>query len=679
MNPVVNCTPSTLTKKAAVLSTLFLCMHLFGCGEFASSNPTLTAYESTISATDSSSLNSTALSGALSKAVPTIADGIDVAPVAALQIASLEKALEASPSSIELEDWTSGAAVVVGKTQLDNILDDITWDDADLSSAMGTVKVRGVSQPIRWKGFEFGALHLFSPIAGINNKPLDQVLIGAKPFGRWNTYPYADTFNPATDVTTPPAFKVKLYSTNGQLLHTYQMRDQKPINDPSLSQTRKIGTGALRPLFNVGMMLPWQSTQTKENPKAKQLMPGFKEDYPETKSKLPYVSNGSFPMLADGANGRNQTNGLNQWHMLPKWPLAADATSDVNLDPFSFDPLKYYTGENGYKTTPWVSGWDYEPGSISGHDWFTGSGGLRFDRALLPTTLAYYATNSSWVRPKDKTPIRDMVDAWGMAYFNHSGHYITDATKFSQILNTAEERAVNTQIGSYYAGKRTIAPVNKSIDMRGISNGDYNLVGSNGGTDPSYYLDRNGNRFWGGWLIDDQHVYQAPYWHSIVFSSPMHLLASRAAFNQSHLVRLGNRNIFMRPTSDWNPSPSYGSVNGRVQAYRWMHYALMWKMGTTSNFGFRQRDIEKMFIDDLHHWYDTILTPLKAETRNPYHVAFKRLGIPAQAVQKQDGWYLVSDGTALSFYNSGLFMTLKSMGLWDRLRQDAKSKEFLIL
>jgi hypothetical protein len=685
MKPVVNCTPSTLTKKASVLLTLYLCAYLNGCGEFTLNNPNsvsrfateLTVSDTTTAQLDTSSINTSNVSGNQSKAVPTISDVVEVATFAASQTEGIEKALKASPGSIELEDWTSGSAVIVGRTQLDNALDDINWDDADLSSAMGIVKVKGVSQPIRWKGFEFGALHLFSPIAAINNKPLDQVLIGAKPFGRWSTYPYADTFNPATDVTTPPAFKVKLYATTGELLYTYQMRDQKPINDPSLSQTRKIGTGALRPLFNVGMLLPWQSSQTKVNPKAKQLMPGFKDDYPETKSKLPYATNGSSPLLADGADGRNQVNGLNHWHLLPKWPLAADAASDINQDPFSFDPLQYWTGSDRYKTSAWVSGWDYEPGSISGHDWFTGPGGMRFDRAVLPTPLAYFASNPNWVRSKEKNPIRDMVDAWGMAYFNHSGHYVTDVTNFSQILSTAGERATNSQMGAYYLPKINVAPLSKSIDMRGISNGDYALNGANGGTDPAYYLDSKGNRFWGGWLVDEQHAYQVPYWHSIAFSSPMHLLASRAAFNQSHLARLGAKNITMRPTNSWTPGPSYASVNSRVQAYRWLHYALMWKMGTTSNFGFRQKDIERMLIDDLNHWHDTILVPLKAETRNPYHVAIQRLGVPAQAVQMADGWYLVTDGTALNYYHAGLFMTLKSLGLWERLRQDEKSRNVL--
>ena len=587
------------------------------------------------------------------------------------------EATAATPVAIELEDWTSGSAVSVGRADLNVEQTEIVWDDPDLASEMGVVKVKGVSRAIAWNGFEFGAVHFASLTAAEGRTRLDQVVVGAKPIGRWNSYPFADTFNPKTDTTIPPAFKVKLIAQSGAVLHTFQMSDGKAINDKSLSQTRNVGTGALRPFFNVGMLLPWQSSVPRVSEQARKLLPAHLPNQRESIAKMPWATNGAQPLLQPGANGKWQMNGYNHWHMLQRQPLAADAIGPKSLDPFTFDITRYWTGETNTKVAAWISGWDYEPGSISGHDWFTGPGGPRFDRSTMPAPLAYFATNPNYLRPQDKTPIREMVNAWGLAYFNHSGHYLRDVKDFKQIMNTDKDRRVLSQMGSYYGSRLPYSSLAESIDMRGISNGDYPLEGNNGGTPDQYFQDKNGNRFWNGWLPDWEHLHQTPYWHAIAFNSPMHILAARAAFNQSFLVRLTTRDISMRDVNKWFPGTAYATVNGRHQAYRWMHYSLMWKLGSTSQFGFKQADVERMFLAELHNWHDQILVPTIAETKNPYHVGLKRLGIPVQAVQQADGWYLKSDATPLQFYHAGLFIAMKKIGIWDQIRQDPKAKAVL--
>jgi hypothetical protein len=244
-----------------------------------------------------------------------------------------------TPDSITLEDWSTGRAVIVGSAKLSKSLAPIVWEDQQLRSEMGDIQVRGVAASIQWKSFEFGAIHLWSPTAAEGNRALHQILVGAKPTGRWATYPYSDTFNAAQDLTIPPAFKVKITSVGGQVLHTHQMRDGKPINDPALSQTRAAGTGALRPFWNIGMMLPWSSGKTQLSTNAKNYFPGFKS-FPETRGKLSYSSNGAIPLLASGANGRNQINGLNQWHAMPRWPLGFDEVDAPTLDPYGFGLAK---------------------------------------------------------------------------------------------------------------------------------------------------------------------------------------------------------------------------------------------------------------------------------------------------------------------------------------------------
>ena len=219
--------------------------------------------------------------------------------------------------------------------------------------------------------------------------------------------------------------------------------------------------------------------------------------------------------------------------------------------------------------------------------------------------------------------------------------------------------------------------MSKSIDMRGVTNGSYDAVGANGGTDPSYFVDRNGNRFWNSWLVDSEHLHQTPYWHTILLNSPMHVLASRAAFNQSFLSRLGSYYIDSRAANSWAPGLSYGGINGRGQAYRWLHYTMMWKLATQNAVGLKRKDVEAQFLDELQHWHDTILVPMLAETRNPYHVAMKRLGVGVRAEQTSDGWYLKVDGNAIQYYHAGTFLAMKNLGLWDKLRVDPKAKAVL--
>ncbi len=616
--------------------------------------------------------------GLASAAVASFADkdsSLDSSIVVAAK--SLLESNAIAPAGIELEDWTSGSPVVVGRTTFSAPQPDLVFQDGDLNAEMGAVKINGVPKPIQWGGFEFGAISFSAKNLAENGADLFQVLVAAKPSGRWASYPFADTFSPSTDLTIPPAFKVRILGSAGQTIGMLQMRDGKPINDPSLSQDRKDPSQALRPFFNCAMLLPWTSGVARPSRQISKLFPGF-ISYPESRAKLHYSANGSLPMLVPGTNGRQQLNGLNHWHSMAKWPLPSSTVSDPTNDVFGYNVASVWTGDGPTSKSAWITGWGYEPGSISGHDWFTGPGGVRFDRAVIPAPLAYFTSNPSYRRPKDNAPIRDLVEAWGLAYFNHSSHYITDVSNFSTILNSEQERQGASQMNAYYGAGRTFAPASKSIDVRAVTNGSYDLVGSNGGTDPSHFLDSKGRRFWNSAVIDDNHLHQTPYWHSILLNSPMHIVASRAAFNASYLARLGSKEISMRPTNNWTPGSSYASINSRVQAYRWMHYALMWKSATNHSLGVSRESVEKALLDDLRMWHDKLLVPTQNENQNPYHVALKQLGIPVQAWQDSKGqWFLRSEGTALQFYHATLFVTLKSLGLWDVLMKDPKAKATL--
>ncbi len=580
-----------------------------------------------------------------------------------------------APASFQLEDWTSGSAVLVGTIQLNARMPDLTFDDPEIQADLGEVAVLNSTQSISWRGFEFGGISFVSAGLGEGGRPLYQVLFGAKPSGRWSTYPFADTFNSSTDLTIPPAFKVVIRDYENNIIGRLQMRDGKPINDPSLSQTRS-DTQALRPFFNCGMLLPWSNIRAKLNPNPSKYFPGFKLPS-ASQAKAPYAANPAVPLLGLGANGRVQVNSINHFFLMPQWPMNATVTSggDPTLDPYVLDPDRVYTGDGGAARAFRATGWDYEPGSISGHDWLTGPGGVRFDRAPIPAAMAYLISDPTFRRPKDNRPIAELAHSWGLAYFNHSNSYLTDVKSFRSIMNDEATILEHSFMNSYY-GRGPFKPLGRSIDQRAISNGDYRLDGNNGGTPDSFFHDRNGNRFWGGYAVDDHHAHQTPYYHVMFSNSPMHIVASRSTFLTSILSRLGGHHSYMRSTNDWSGGPSYSNANTRVQAWRWLHYTLAWKLSTSHPLGISRATILKLFRDDLHDYYDNILTPTMTEAKNPFHVAFKNLGMYGDA-SEENGMWVMRLSSPIAYYHSTVFLLMKRLGIWDELRRDTKSKASL--
>lgn len=583
--------------------------------------------------------------------------------------------LRDAPASIELEDWTSGEGVVAGRINLNNRLPNLSFDDQALQNQFGQVVILNSSDSILWKGFEFGGIAFISANLGEGDKPLYQVLFGAKPSGRWNSYPFADTFNAKTDLTIPPAFKVVIRDNNNQIIGRLQMRDGKPINDPSLSQIRT-DKQALRPFFNIGMLLPWSNTRPKLNQYMKNNFPGFQLPR-ESQAKSVFSANAAIPLLAIGADGRSQGNGLNNWSYLPQWPQPTSTTTaqDPNLDPYIGDPDRFYTGDLSYQRSFRATGWDYEPGSVSGHDWFTGPGGVRFDRSPIPAPMAYLISEQNYKRAKDQKPITEMAYSWGLGYFNHSTHYLTDVKNFSGIIDVEADPMGYSFMNAYY-GRGPFVGLNKSIDIRAIGNGDYRESNGNGGTPDHFFLDKNGNRFWGGYAVDDHHGHQTPYWHVLAMNSPMHIVASRSAFVGALLGRLNWHHTTIRPVNNWDTGASYATFNTRVQAWRWLHYSMAYKIGSSHPLSVSRETALRLFKEDLHHYHDNILLPVQNENKNPYHVAIKNLGMPVEPSQEQGRWVLKLS-SAIAFYHAPVFLMMKKFGLWDELRKDPKCKASL--
>lgn len=605
------------------------------------------------------------------------------------------------PVYVEFEDWRDPNNPKLVKTiVLNQRADDLVFEDVELAADMGDVRVMQSDETIIFDDFEFGAtlLSMNPVVSSIPGRPVHQVLVNAKPYGRWESWPAMDTFNKLvatasefsgvgngrlynkdirwayavaetievtaissteftvvgsvhgpypngtfgkrygaddsavyfetahgtiafqpgdkftwtvypnktaarpTDVTIPPAFKIKLKRIDGTVLHTFQMRDNLPINSPLLSQVRD-ENNALRPFWNCAMTLFWESQRPVLNSKRYKWFAGMTpESCRPTQSQQGYSFNGAVPLI----NGRGQVNSMNHYYAAPRWPMATSPVSktdpnDPNNDPYIYDTYAYFTATKGPARALWRAvGWDYEPGSISLHDWYTGPGGPRHDRAVIPTALVLYMNDPDGVRLRDGAKRRDMAEAWCKAYFNHSHHYVTDVRKLTTVPND-EICYGKWSYGQSYYGSGTgyvAGGETRHIHQFGIPAGS--------GGPPT--LDRNGNMFFGGWALDNLHTYGTPLWGVLFFNSPAHLISGKMRFFAHNLSQLA--------AATTKRTSGFLSRNG---AWRWMHWCLMWKVGTKHDFGIPRAMIEDRWRMDMECIYNEFVLPATDPT-HPNHM-----------------------------------------------------------
>lgn len=255
-----------------------------------------------------------------------------------------------APVTMSIVDYSGSSPVLRGSISFDSPTPDLTFDHAWLDSSIGAISIVHSSGTVQWGEFEFGAtLIAHNPSLNAVNQtvPVYQVLVSAKPFGRWPGYPARRNWNILTDVTHPPPFKVLIKDANAKLLGTIQMADGLPINDPSLSQVRADNV-PLRPLWHCGQMLKWQNAYTLPNANRRRWLGGITADsIRPTQAKQAYSTNPAQCMLGYGADMRSQGNGLAQWHSLPRYPLGTTSTSynynwDPNNDPNLYDYVVTY-------------------------------------------------------------------------------------------------------------------------------------------------------------------------------------------------------------------------------------------------------------------------------------------------------------------------------------------------
>lgn len=571
-----------------------------------------------------------------------------------------------APNSITLEDWTTGSAVTVGSLTFNNRIADYIPEDEGLVRSMGNVRVTQSLQSIIFGtgsyAFEFGAT-MWSIHAGVNatdnTTPVHQVLIQAKPYGRWSSYPFMDTYNNATDSTFPKPFKIRIKNAAGTTLKIHELHDGKAINDVTLSQT-PTGTLPLRPFWHCGMALPWESAKLKLSANASHYFPGMTaESVRPSQAKQPATSNGAIPMFA----GNTQINGINQYFGAPQWARAGSSSenaTDPSSDTFIYDTSSAdgADGTGGYKPRR-VTGLFYEAGAIGTHDWYTGPGGVRFDRSTVPTILALFMTNPTGARLKGGELYRDLVDHWRYNNYNHAHHWATNVKTAASTPDADNLAGLNSFDNAYYGV--TAKPTSKSIDIRAIVNG---------GTDTSFQLDKDGKRIWNGWALDTEHSYNQPGWWTLMFNSPMDAYSAKLRYNAQWMAALA--------ASIPNTDPR-GYFMGRVGAWRLLHRTMMWTLAANHPLGYKRSDIEIPFVIELETLYDQIVKPAIIDNATDIiSTGLRNLGTNVFDNGVVGGDYnggaaAVTHSArvfqnALCFYVAGVLALMKQTGCWAAMR-----------
>lgn len=558
-----------------------------------------------------------------------------------------------APYSFTVEDWQDpDNPVEVGTAIFDTQLDDLVFADTDLAAEMGDVRVDQCSTTVVYEDFEFGATMM--SMNGVVNEgasnTINQVLIACKPYGLWDSFPAMDTYDATTCSTFPKPFKIVLKREDGSTLHTYEMRDGLAINDPSLSQYWVDAPTALRPFFNCAMMLPWSSGTPRTNSHAVNFFPGMTdESLRPSQGKNGASINQPIPL----ATNRFQINSAGHWIVAPEWPIKFDtvygSTLDTEaIDPYSFDITTYHNSEgHAYR----IYGWNYEPGSISGHDWYTGPGGPRFDRTIIPAAIALYMSNPDGSRLKGNVPWKTIRDKFGLAYFNHSHHYLTDVQTFDTISTTQVQDGEWSYARSYYAPNTNYRAYNRQVDQFAISNGS-NWVSS----------DKDGLHHYCGWALDFLHNYGQPGWYTMLFNSPMHLISAKLRYHANWLAQIGG-------AAGDDPTSLFFD---RRHAWRIMHLAVMWKIATSHPLGIDRSVITEAFKAELEAIYDYVYVPTVVQNSSSYFcTGLRNFGIPGILNDNGSTKYVGPLSDYKTFYFSQLLAIMKTTGSWDAMRAES--------
>lgn len=556
-----------------------------------------------------------------------------------------------APVVYELYDWKDTANPVKTSTvTLDVRGPDFVNQDAVHAAERGAAAWFHAANCLTLGDFKFGPQLLVSGAQNTTSgtQPLQEVGIWIGKGGKWTTHPFADTYDFKNESVFPGPFKIVAKDRAGNIVHTFEMHDGLPINDPSLWQQYPTATQPLRPKVCVGEVLPWWNEQPRQSASLAGMFAGITDDGmrpSQTKSHFSVLS--CEPPITGGYN-RNSINSLADIWRSKEWPMpkASYWPDPATADPYANYSDCAYEGHSAFMG-PYIEGYRYEPGSYTSHNKYTAPGGPRFDRAPFPSQLALWMTNPAGKRLDGGVAFSTLAYEYALAYGNHPNHWSPNPATAALFASDADLLASSKYFtGNYYGDGGPSGP--NAIRLN---------ANQRDGTTPDHY-DAFGDMPYHGWGRDALHDYTSAAHAAIAMQSPLMAVLSKWDTATAFMAHGGA-----------NFSGINDSYLVRTMAWHWLHHVLAWKVAADHPLGFKRQDIEDRFCTHLEAIHRDIVAPIMSGQRPAglfeYFEGLVRFGQPL--VNNGSTWSCPGGG--LAYYLGGVLVYMKQSGMWHAIQQ----------
>lgn len=597
-----------------------------------------------------------------------------------------------TPAYVVIENWTNPNAVTeAGRIYFNDRWRNWVFEDTEYAANIGDVRVTGSTQFVTYGQHEFGAV-LFSTdpqVGTVNGKVLHQVVCNFKPTeANWPNYPRqtgaarggyrraertlpnGNTQTYGLSDTFMPPFKVRICRADGSTLGLVDMpKDNLPVNSPELSEVAT-KFKAIRPHTNCAQVVMWESHNPKLSTYAKKWYAG---SHPHmlrhSLMKERSSTNAAYPMWAPG-----QGDSFCQWNGVVKWAQPIDAATIQalpRLDPYCWDlggtvynpwgtpgpmaTLFYNVPESDYGSmtygSAYVMGWGHEWGNQNCHDLYSGPGGVRFDRGIVPTQILIHLTDPNWVILQDNSTITERIKHWNMGYCNHSCYHWDGPVNQFQSVPVQEVLDGKWMYGEiYYNYLRSISgDLDRTIPM--LVPSSYNI----GSDYPHHgsFTDANYRMPWNGYSNDWFHNYGCPGHAALAYNSPAHALMQKLRY-------LGS---IMAQGAKTKPEDFWKSFAIRDNAWLLLHEGVMWKLASDHQCGIPRAMIEDRIEKMLASVYNNITVPVEiSNAQTIWARGIRNFGMHLAWNPDAGRWQ--TNSTALHYYMGHAMQLWRQFGLF---------------
>lgn len=568
-------------------------------------------------------------------------------------VGSAAPALTANaPRFVEVWNWSNQSSPSLAGT-LDISLrdDDMVCEDQYQQLEIGDVAVYRTQVSVPMGDIEFGATllvadkHNRDDHASNPTEPLYQLLVPmAVRQSVWAGYPYRDNHNRSLHSTYPVPHKLVVKNAAGTVLGTIQMHDGKPVNHTRSLPGMRSATQAAIPNVHTGMMHTWENIRPRLSSRANKVYAGMIPDYQRPSvAKHPWSVNGIEAIQGYGY-GQWATDGLQHLYGTPRWPMPREYYSPTVVDP-------YLTGDftrSGAKAemANGFSGWDYEPGSFTGHNHYTGPGGPRFDRGPIGSAIALMLTFPNGNRLQDNVPWRDIGHAYIRAFANHGNHWVDDVNLMTLGGKNGAEMVENVRLAQHYYGGDDSHPGKKVINS-------YGQMREATSFSQSDFLDKNNQLVWGGWARDGLHSYGSAAWGAIAENNPAAMVLSRW---DTGWQLMANPGIDESGTNGWFYR---GNFMVRDHAWLMLQYTLGRRMAGKHRLQISKEKIMAMVTRHLEDLHRSHYNQYHGGSNEDYFVSLRAKGQPWIDNETKGG--------ALGTYMGPVIALMVQTGFWQEL------------